>query len=83
MKTTHIFGIAFLFILLVLALVIATFNPSIASAQNTTASISLQTAPTPIQNGISEIGSTDGIMLMGVIISMIVIVPVLFRRKKN
>jgi hypothetical protein len=79
MKTTHIFSIAFLSLALVLALVIANFNPSFASA----ASIALQATPTPIQDGISEIGSTDGIMLMGVIISMIVIVPVLFRRKKN
>jgi preprotein translocase subunit SecG len=83
MKTTHILGIIFLFIILVFALVIANFNPSFASAQNTAASISLQTTPTPIGEGTSVIGSTDGIMLMGVIISMIVIVPVLFRRKKN
>jgi len=44
---------------------------------------SLQTTPTPIEEDISVIGSTDGIMLMGIIISLIVIVPVLFRRKKN
>ena len=81
MKTTHIFGIAFLFIALVL--VIANFNPSFASAQNTAASISLQTTPTPIGEGTSVIGSTDGIMLMGIIITVIVMVPVLFRRKKN
>lgn len=83
MKTTHILGIGFLFIILVFALMIATFNPSFAAVQNTAASISLQTTPTPIESGTSEIGSTDGIMLMGVIISIIVIVPVLFRRKKN
>ncbi|NOT03327.1 MAG: hypothetical protein HOP27_01870 [Anaerolineales bacterium] len=82
MKTTHIFGIAFLFTVIVFALVVANFNPSFASAQNTAASISLQ-IPTPVEDGISEIGSTDGIMLMGVIISLIVIVPVLFHRKKN
>jgi preprotein translocase subunit SecG len=85
MKTTYFFGIAFIIIALVLGLVIANINPSIAAAQSTVASLSLQITPTPIpiQGGNSVIGSTDGIMLMGVIISLIVIVPVLFRRKKN
>ena len=83
MKTTYIFGIAFLFITLVLALVITNFAPSIASAQNMAASISLQTTPTPTGEGISVIGSTDGIMLMGVIITMIAIIPVLFRKQKK
>ena len=82
MKTTHIFGIIFLFIVLMFVLVIANFSPSIASAKVMMAS-SLQITPTPIEEDISVIGSTDGIMLMGVIISLIVTIPVLFRRKKN
>ncbi len=82
MKTTHIFGIIFLFIVLMFVLVIANFSPSFASAKVMMAS-SLQTTPTPIEEDISVIGSTDGIMLMGVIISLIVTIPVLFRRKKN
>ena len=82
MKTTHIFGIVFLFIVLMFVLVIANFSPSIASAKVMMAS-SLQITPTPIEEDISVIGSTDGIMLMGVIISLIVTIPVLFRRKKN
>jgi hypothetical protein len=36
--------------------------------------------PEVTENG-SEIGSTDGIVLMGIIIVMIVVLPVLLRRK--
>lgn len=83
MKPNHIFGVAFLFIALVLALALANFNPPFAAAQNTGASITLQTTPTPIDEGISEIGSTDGIMLMGVVITLIIAVPLLLRLKKK
>jgi hypothetical protein len=83
MKTNHIFGIAILFIALVAALVLLNFNPSLASAQNMAASASLQATPNPAGEGISEIGSTDGIMLMGVLITMIAIIPVLLRKQKK
>jgi hypothetical protein len=36
---------------------------------------------TPQPQGVSEIGSTDGIIAMGVIISLIVVIPILLRRK--
>jgi hypothetical protein len=36
---------------------------------------------TPQPQDASEIGSTDGIIAMGVIISLIVIIPILLRRK--
>jgi hypothetical protein len=36
--------------------------------------------PTPIPAAISRAGSTDGIMLMGVVIVMIVLLPILLRR---
>jgi hypothetical protein len=84
MRTKHIFSIAFLFIALVLILVIANFNHPVAAAQNLgAASISLQSTPTPPVDSTSVIGSTDGIMLMGAIISIIVIAPMLFRIKKE
>ena len=38
------------------------------------------TTPTPIADAVSRAGSTDGIMLMGVVIVIIVLVPILFRR---
>jgi hypothetical protein len=44
------------------------------------ASILLQTTPTP-QEDASEIGSTDGIILMGGVIALIIIAPIFLRRK--
>ncbi len=39
------------------------------------------TATPPAVGDRSEIGSTDGIVIMGVVIVMIVVVPILLRRK--
>ena len=76
--------IASLIIAFVIALVVTTLNRPIVSAQNLGAvSISLQTTPTLAAEGVSEIGSTDGIFIMGIVIILIVIVPVLFYRIKN
>lgn len=84
MKTTHIFGVTFLFIALVLALIAANFYHPVSAVQNLGVSSSfLQATPTPVTDETSVIGSTDGIMLMGVIISAIIIVPLLFRMKKE
>lgn len=41
----------------------------------------LQTTPTPEQVDISEVGSTDGIVVMGFVIVAIVVLPILLRRK--
>jgi len=84
MKTKSMIWIASLFIALVIALAVVTFDPPVVSAQNMgAASISLQTTPTPAAEGVSEIGSTDGIFIMGAVIVLIVIMPVLFYRKKK
>lgn len=40
-----------------------------------------QTTPTPLLINASEIGSTDGIFVMGIVIVFIVILPLLFRKK--
>ncbi|MFT3893078.1 MAG: hypothetical protein QM730_15725 [Anaerolineales bacterium] len=40
-----------------------------------------QTTPTPEQVDRSEVGSTDGIVVMGFVIAVIVILPILLRRK--
>ena len=41
----------------------------------------LQSTSTPQPNGISEIGSTDGIVIMGFLIALIIIIPILWHRK--
>jgi hypothetical protein len=45
------------------------------------AALFFQTTPTPTQVDRSEVGSTDGIVVMGFIIVTIVLLPILIRRK--
>lgn len=40
-----------------------------------------QTTPTPPQEGTSEIGSTNEIVIMGGVIVLIIVTPILLRRK--
>jgi hypothetical protein len=40
-----------------------------------------QPTSTPMPQDLSEIGSTDGIVTMGILIALIVIVPILLRRR--
>ena len=41
----------------------------------------LQPTATPKPQGLSQIGSTDGIIVMGFIIALIIVVPILVRKK--
>jgi hypothetical protein len=87
MKTSPVFGIALIFLTLVFVLASTNFGQPEAAAKNLgAASLSMQ-IPTPTQSGgdLSEIGSTDGIVLMGFVLVAIVTLPVLFhgRRKKR
>ena len=69
---------------LVLALCSAALNysaPPAVEADFPAASFFLQTTPTPKPEDLSVIGSTDGIIIMGFVISIIIIVPILLRRK--
>jgi len=85
MRTSHIFGIALIFMALVFLLASANFNqPEVAAKNLSAASLSRQIAsPTPPAKGVSEVGSTDGIVIMGVVLVVVVTLPVLFRRKKR
>jgi hypothetical protein len=86
MKTSHIFGIALAFILLVFVLAAtANIDQSKVSAKNLgAASLSMQvTTPTPPAQGVSVVGSTDGIVIMGFVIAIIVTLPVLFHKRKK
>ena len=40
-----------------------------------------QSTSTPRQKEVSEIGSTDGILVMGFVIALIIVIPILLRRK--
>ena len=52
------------------------------SSYSTTAAYFLQATPSPQgEDDRSEVGSTDGIVVMGGVISMIVLIPILMRRK--
>ncbi len=84
MKISHILGIALLCTSLVLVLITAAFNQPTALAQNLgAAALPLQITPTPINDDASVIGSTDGILIMGLVIMFIIIAPVIIYKNKN
>jgi len=86
MKTSYIFVITLTFIVLVFALVaVADFDyPTVSPKNLSTASLSMQiSTPDQPADNVSEVGSTDGIVIMGFVLVIIVIVPVLFRNKKR
>ncbi|HJQ14242.1 MAG TPA: hypothetical protein VJ830_05780 [Anaerolineales bacterium] len=70
---------------LLLALLSAALTYSAPPAMDETtgdpAFLVLQPKSTPQSNDLSEIGSTDGIVVMGFVIALIVIVPILLRRR--
>lgn len=45
------------------------------------AALFAQTTPTPVLEDVSEIGSTDGIIMVGVFIVLIVVMPVVLSKK--
>ena len=83
MKTKHIFGVvASLLGILLLTLVLANFYTPDIHAQNSVTNLLLK-LPTPTPQGAdaSEIGSTDGILVMGIVIVLIVTMPLIFHKK--
>jgi len=78
---TMIVLIASLAIALISAAMTHTSKPA-GNDQFTAASLILQTTPSPQpEDDQSEIGSTDGIVFMGLVITVIILVPVLMQRK--
>jgi len=70
-------------LILALSSAALTYSTQPAGQGNLTAAgFFLQPTTTPQPAGVSEIGSTDGIVIMGAIIAMIVIIPILLRRKQ-
>ncbi len=75
---------ALLLIVLIFALNVASYSQPVIGAQHASAaSISMQvTTPTPSVEDKSEIGSTDGIFVMGIMLVAITSLPILLRHKK-
>jgi hypothetical protein len=75
---------AILFVLIALFLIVSGSvlrNVKLSRDELGAAALYAQVTPTPQAEDASEIGSTDGIVLMGIIIMLIVIVPILLQRK--
>ncbi|GMV33123.1 MAG: hypothetical protein DYG85_13085 [Chloroflexi bacterium CFX1] len=85
MKANRSFNIAALLLgVILLLLVVINFvpSPALATAAGAASYLSAQAAtPTPTA-GDSEIGSTDGILVMGIVITLIVTLPLVFRKGK-
>lgn len=84
-KNTRTFVIIILALLL--ALTLTAFTQSLASRASLTqaktgASFFFQATTTPEPEDQSEIGSTDGIVIMGGVIAFIIVIPILARRKR-
>ena len=79
----HIFGLsALLLITLTLALAASNFISAEAFTASASAGVMIQQpTPTPTAIPASEIGSTDGILAMGIVIVLIITLPILFRKK--
>lgn len=80
-------GFIILILASLLAMVLTAFTQSLASRATfiqagTGASFFFQATATPEPEDQSEVGSTDGIIVMGGVISLIIVVPILVRRKR-
>ena len=56
-------------------------TPPVPQETSGVKSLFFQTTPTPQPKDLSKVGSTDGITAMGFLIAIIIIVPILLRRK--
>jgi hypothetical protein len=68
------------FVLALLSAALPFSAPPALQGNLRTAALFLQPTSTPQPNDLSEIGSTDGIVIMGILIALIIIVPILLRR---
>ena len=73
-------GLGLLLALLSAALTYST-HPALEGTFGATSFFAVQPTSTPQADDLSEIGSTDGILIMGFLIALIVVIPILWRRK--
>ena len=85
MKPIHIFGIvALIVLLLATTLILSAFHqPLEATAGLNELSLQSKIALPQIDTGESVVGSTSGIVIMGVVIVLIIAVPLFLRKKKH
>jgi len=76
-----IFGMGLLLAIFSAALTYSIAIQSVGQGNHTGAAHFFQTTATPQPEGKSEIGSTDGIVILGGVIVLIVVVPIFLRRK--
>lgn len=84
MKSHHIPGIAILIVLLLAAtLVVSAFHqPLVPLTGLEPSSVQNKALPRQIDTDLSEIGSTNGILIMGVVIVLIISAPLILRKKR-
>ena len=75
-----ILGIGFFIALVGAALTAYSASPAV-SGSLAAAAFFIQPTKTPQPKDLSQIGSTDGIVVMGFVIALIIIIPILLRRK--
>jgi hypothetical protein len=85
MKSHHISGIAILLVLLLAAtLVVSAFHqPSVPVTDLGAVAVQNKVLPAQIDTDLSEIGSTSGILIMGVVIVLIISAPLILRKKRQ
>lgn len=76
-----IIGAALLFTFAITAFAQSAIFQSAQKNNIASAAMMAQTTPTPEQEDLSEVGSTDGIVIMGGVIALIVFIPILARYK--
>jgi hypothetical protein len=71
-----------LFIFLILSCTMIAFSTKQTAAVNTTGAVLIQASSTPpVEEGPSEVGSTDEIVLMGGVIAAIILIPILLQQR--
>ena len=85
MKSIKIFRITIVLLIIIAGiLIISAFNqPDVDAQESMNSSLIAQITATPAADDNSVIGSTDGIVVMGILIVLVAVTPLFFRRKKK